>query len=648
MNRLRCAALATALLLAAAARAVAQEPLVDDTPLAEGSQSAPMLAPTGMRQAIRDIPASVVILPADVLSDYGILTISEALRLVGGMTPTTLGWSGYDLRLGAKTSTGPERLIVLIDGIEVDSTFGHFTNLATLPVDVDDVERIELSSGPSTAGYGHALSSGVVNIVTKHPADVERAYGHLRFGTGDSETEFGRVGATFGPTAVRLTLTHHRHGPTDEDSGDLFDRSDITMDRATVRSSTRIGDTGALEIDASYLDASGVGASASAPTKAGDVRNGYASVVWTSRPASTDELTARFDRWVDDQNLGVLGCGTSSLSSSSSLGPAGTGLRVLPAAAPGSATDGDAFAAARPPAPPGPCGVDLKEQRTIATVQDVHVFGDGLRFVLGVGSRTERTSNASTSGQTWSASYLRAYGGLDWRVTPAITLNAGASSDHASQTNHDTSVRGGVNWHLSGEQTLRAAVTSGRWASDRLLVLAVPGLKIDSERMTTTDVGYLLDLPAYNASVSARVFWQRLDGRLSNPANNRDPKDAYGDIRGLEGRATADLGPWCSGYLNLAYAEEGRSSGTQEARHNWIAQAAIGLSANWGAGWKTSTAWAAATNDDAAGIASSRLDLALVKDVNWLGSRIRLSLSGRHTRGAATSDAAFASLQVSY
>jgi len=647
VKRLRHAALVAALVLAAT-RATAQEPFVEDAPLAEGSQSAPMLAPTGMRQAIRDIPATVVIIPGDVLSDYGILTISEAIRLVGGMTPTALGWSGYDLRLGPKTSTGPERLIVLIDGVEVDSTFGHYTNLATLPVDADDVERIELSSGPSTAGYGHALSSGVVNIVTKHPADVERAYGRLRFGTGESETEFGRVGATLGPTAVRLTLTHHRHGPTDEGSSELFDRSDITMNRATLRSSTRIGDTGALEIDASYLDGSGVGASASAPTKAGDVHDGYASVVWTSRPASTDELTARFDRWVSDQNLGVVGCGNSSSSSSFDLPD--TGLRALPAAAPGAAagSDGDAFAAARPPAPPGHCGIDLNEQRTIATVQDVHVFGDGLRFVLGAGTRTERSSNASTSGQTWSATYVRTYGGLDWRVTPAITLNAGASSDHASGTNHDTSVRGGVNWHLSGEQTLRAAVTSGRWASDRLLVLAVPGLKIDSERMTTTDVGYLLDLPAYNASVSARVFWQRLDGRLSNPANHRDPQNAYGDIRGLEGRATADLAAWCSGYLNLAYAEEGRNSGTKEARNNWIAQAAVGLSATWGAGWKTSAAWSGATNDEAAGIASSRLDLTLAKDVTWFDSRTRLSLSGRHTRGAATSDSAFASLQVSY
>ena len=647
MKRLRhpapaAVAVAVALLLAAT-RASAQEPFVDDAAQAEGSQSAPMLAPTGMRQAIRDIPATVVIIPGDLLSDYGVLTVSEALRLVGGMTPTTLGWSGYDLRLGAKTSTGPERLIVLIDGVEVDATFGHFTNLATLPVDVDDVERIELSSGPSTAGYGHALSSGVVNIVTKHPADVERAYAHLRYGTGESETEFGRVGATFGPTAVRLTLTHHRHGPTDEDSGDLFDRSDITMDRATLRSSTRIGDTGTLGIDASSRDGRGVGASASAPTKSGDVRNGYASVVWTSRPASTDELTARFDRWVDDQNLGVQGCGTGSSSSSLVL------ARALPEDAPESGSDGDVFTAARPPAPAVPCSIDLKEQRTIATVQDVHVVGDSLRFVLGLGSRTERTSNAPTSsGQTWSANYVRAYAGLDWRVTPAITLNAGASSDRASPTNHDTSVRGGVNWHLSGEQTLRAAFTSGQWASDRLLVLGVPGLKIDSEKLSTTDIGYLLDLPAYNASLSTRVFWQHLEGTLSNPANDRPRQGAYGDIRGLEGRATADVASWCSGYLNLSYAEEGRSSGTQEARHNWIAQGALGLSANWGAGWKTSTAWSAATNDDAAGIAASRLDLALVKDVIWLGSRIRMTLSGRHTRGAATVDSAFASLQVSY
>jgi iron complex outermembrane receptor protein len=640
--------LAAAVLLAAT-QAAAQDAAIDEMPLSDGALPAPMLAPTGMRQPIRDIPASVIILPGELLANFGILSITEGLRLVGGMAPKLLGWSGYDLRLGRKNTVDPERLTVLIDGIEVDATLLESTNLSSLPVGIDDVERIEISSGASTAGYGHALSTAIINIVTRHPADVERAYARLSTGSYDNNTVFGRAGATFGPSSVRLTLTHHQRGPLDEESLSPVRSSGLTFDRVTLRSSTRF-DVGTFEFDAAYLNGNGTGVLSSTPALEGNLRNGYASAVWSTNPTPTDEVNIRFDHWFDDQNLASTTCGTQQVEQAAFSPDAATAPAQAPGSVPTSGTD-DAFSTIPSAKPRASCKTDLRERRTILELQDVHVAGDALRFVGGFGARMEQADDAAPGAGTppWAANFLRAYGGVDWRVTPAVTLNAGASADHAGPENYDTSVRAGVNWHLSDEQTLRSALTYGRWASDTNTALEVPGLVVTGERMTSADIGYLLSLPARNASLTARLFWQRLEGDVVNTSADDSPeRNANGNIYGFESRATAGITACCAGYLSLSYSSEGDNSGVHVPGNNWVAQGAIGVSGAWGAGWRTSAAWYGSSNDSATGMGPNVLGLALIKDFTWLASRFRVTLTYRHNSGNVETNTGFASLTVAY
>jgi outer membrane receptor for ferrienterochelin and colicin len=45
-----------------------------------------------------------------------------------------------------------------------------------LPIAIDDSDRIEVTRGPNSAAYGPNSMLAIVNIVTRHPHDVERAY----------------------------------------------------------------------------------------------------------------------------------------------------------------------------------------------------------------------------------------------------------------------------------------------------------------------------------------------------------------------------------------------------------------------------------------------------------------------------------------
>jgi hypothetical protein len=113
-----------------------------------------------------------------------------------------------------------------------------------------------------------------------------------------------------------------------------------------------------------------------------------------------------------------------------------------------------------------------------------------------------------------------------------------------------------------------------------------------------------------------------------------------------------------TGYLALSTAFEGSNSGVNPDGVDWIWQTAAGVTADLGHAWRVSGAYFADSGDTAGTQTTGLLALTLIKDFGWLGSRARVTLSGRHlatTRGKGGADssdvagsAAYASLQLAY
>jgi len=554
------------------------------------------------------VPATVTILPADVLSDHGILSITEALHLLAGTTPSRLSWASYDLGLAKKTTVGPSRVTVLIDGIEVDPSLLESSNISGLPVGIDDVDHIEITEGPATSGFGHALTTDVINIVTKHPDDVERAYLRATTGSFSNTSAFARAGTTFGPESLRVTLVHHERGPTDVQALGLARNADLSVDRVTVRSSTRVGADSTLSFDAAYLNGSVSGLSPAAEAIGDTVRNGYQGLAWRSNLTATNELSVRVNHWFDDEDIEA----------------------------------------------------NTLQRRTVAELEDVNVFTESLRVAAGIGVRQEQARDSSTS-SSWQATYQRLYADVEWQPVGEVMLNFGASSDHASTDNHDVSARAGINWHLDDQQTVRMSWSSGSWASDVDEVLQQPGQLVTSERIQSADVGWLMELPARNATLSTRAFWYHLRGHTTNVVSAKNPADqnAWGEVYGLEARGTTDLSSWCSGFMNLSSAIEGGNSGMSPSGNNWFMQGSMGLDARLGHGWRASGAYYASSLHTTGQQQSGLVGVAVVKDFDWLGSRARATLMGRHiTNGhgkpadtssdEAGTSTAYISLQLAY
>ena len=89
------------------------------TPIFAEQEIGVVLTPTRLKQAIRDVPASVTVIESATIRALGISSVADALRLVPGMAVGQ--GSGNDYRINYHGTNGmvPRRMQVLVDGMSV-------------------------------------------------------------------------------------------------------------------------------------------------------------------------------------------------------------------------------------------------------------------------------------------------------------------------------------------------------------------------------------------------------------------------------------------------------------------------------------------------------------------------------------------------
>jgi vitamin B12 transporter len=133
-----------------------------------------------------------VITRADILNSPA-TSIDEILQQIPGMDIRRRGANGVQSDIGFRGSSF-EQVLLLLNGIRMnDSQTGH--NSLNVPVDLEDVERIEIIKGPAARRFGQNAFAGAINIITKaNPGKRVK----IRAEAGDYETYGLGLNANFG------------------------------------------------------------------------------------------------------------------------------------------------------------------------------------------------------------------------------------------------------------------------------------------------------------------------------------------------------------------------------------------------------------------------------------------------------------------
>lgn len=109
---------------------------------------------------IIDTPASVQVIPREVIEDQGAESLSDAVRNVSGVRNAgTFGNRSDGLSIRGFSGTRLAK-----DGFLAPASFGDIGFL-----DLANVERVEVLKGPASVLYGQGEPGGLINVVTKKP-----------------------------------------------------------------------------------------------------------------------------------------------------------------------------------------------------------------------------------------------------------------------------------------------------------------------------------------------------------------------------------------------------------------------------------------------------------------------------------------------
>ncbi|MGR9087347.1 MAG: TonB-dependent receptor plug domain-containing protein, partial [Gammaproteobacteria bacterium] len=136
-------------------------------------------------EPLLDAAASVYVITREDIRRYGATTIPDILRLAPNLQVAKVDSSQYAISARGFNSTISNKLLVLIDGRSVYTPLysGVFWDVQdTL---IEDIDRIEVVSGPGGTLWGVNAVNGVINIITRFSGETRG--GLISAGAGNYE-----------------------------------------------------------------------------------------------------------------------------------------------------------------------------------------------------------------------------------------------------------------------------------------------------------------------------------------------------------------------------------------------------------------------------------------------------------------------------
>ena len=187
-----------------------------------------VLTVTRMHKPLAESPASVTVIDRQMIKNSGVRQISEIFYMVPGFIV------GHNIYNGTKPVVAYQGLgtqfnqqfQILIDGRSVFTPIFGGVAWTSLPLLLEDIERVEVTRGPNAVTYGANAFLSTINIITRHAAeDSGLAVSYVNDLDDSSKTQdlYVRMGDQVGDLDWRITA-----GRDTDDGNNLFHDSYAT------------------------------------------------------------------------------------------------------------------------------------------------------------------------------------------------------------------------------------------------------------------------------------------------------------------------------------------------------------------------------------------------------------------------------------
>jgi outer membrane cobalamin receptor len=121
---------------------------------------------TKKEKELQDVTQPVTVITAEEIAKSGATNVATAIQNAAGVHIGDYGTPGSVASASIRGAQSAQ-ILVLMNGIRLNSSRDGGFDLSFIPVAVEDIERIEIVRGPGSALYGADAVGGVINIITR-------------------------------------------------------------------------------------------------------------------------------------------------------------------------------------------------------------------------------------------------------------------------------------------------------------------------------------------------------------------------------------------------------------------------------------------------------------------------------------------------
>lgn len=490
-------------LLAGGSSGIAREALSESDYLGELPV---VLSATRLRQPLSETPAAMTVIDRQMIRDSGAWDVADVFRLVPGMT---VAYNvdkevvpGHVVSYHGMADPYAKRMQILVDGRSVYTPMFGGPIWSNIPLALDDIERIEVVRGPSAATYGANSFLGVINIITRDPAESRGAMLSVAGGKPGADATL-RYGGGTENVDYRLTLqwrddrgytiNPERLPSSAPGTGAVNPRNDDKAIRnLSLRTAWHLTNTDDLQFHFGFSGGSresGDQNNRFVPFHEKTVSSQYEMLQWQHSFSADNQLSVRLFH-----NRDTLEQSLSGLIGTTTFGPFTLGA-------------------------PSPFDQPMEHmaERYDAEIQHTFSVADSIRVVWGGGARRDHVRSPLYFNRPDGVKFDQRnfFGNMEWRPHAAWVFNLGAMLEDNNFVGMHLSPRGGVNFHVWPGHTLRAALGrayrnpvaheqqgNSHWVFPNLTAPALPVPlqylygrdNLRPERIDSRELGYLFEL----------------------------------------------------------------------------------------------------------------------------------------------------------
>ncbi len=446
-----------------------------------------VLSASRLNQPVDEAPSAMTVIDSQMIRASGYRNIADLFRLVPGFYVSYYNGHQPVVSYHGMSDQYSRRMQVLIDGRSVYMPPSGGVDWSSLPITVEDIDRIEVIRGPSAAAHGANSFLGVISIITRNPelehgaeVSVRRGMdgvgdGHLRYAGSSGKLDYRLVMGYRSDSGFAQVNDTQRIGLANASADYALDEADMLRFAMGYSGGTEgLGNPG----NAGTVDPAD-------PPRDSYVTSQYEQVKWERNADSGNDTSVlfyhEFQRLTDN-------------------------YLTLPSLFPNSAVF--------------PIDAGITGQRYHLEYQQSYSVSPDFRNVWGGSVRLDQSVAPLYMVGQLSEPSQRVFWHGEWHVSRKFLVNAGAMLEHNTYTGKSLSPQAAFNYHLNRYNTLRLGFSNAvrnpvMFEQMAHLVYTLGSITVPRfygpgnllpERVQSREIGYISELPSYGIVVDARLY----------------------------------------------------------------------------------------------------------------------------------------------